>query len=118
MKLLITMLLLSPAVYAEDKWSATNTKLELAYVIPRTLTAYQTYDEAKKGWINTKEGNTWYLGETPSPNKVLSFYAVTTYLHYGVSQTLPKGWREAWQLSTAILISLSLAHNIQVRKDF
>lgn len=96
---IILTLLLVPALSQADDWTKEDTIREVAYLALHVADWGQTRNIANRGNIYHEVNP--ILGRNPSIKKVDSYFALTAIAHVIVSYSLPRGWRDAFQYSTA-----------------
>ncbi len=109
---------------ALDPWTATDTKVEIAYAALHLADWSQTARLSKWGgeWYETSPGGMWLrrpteanpiLGATPSLARVNVYFASALVTHALVAAILPGPWRRAWQTATIGIEVGFVAHNAQ-----
>lgn len=115
----LTLILLFPFAVAADPWTGKDTAREVAYLILHVADWGQTrnivHRESEGYWeINP------ILGKYPSIKRVDSYMTFTMLAHIGIAYAMPRGWREAFQYSTAGIEAGFVINNnsIGLRVDF
>ena len=109
---LSTMMTCSATADDSTNWTTENSKLEFAHGALLTMDYLQTLDIQNHPDI--EEANPLarsLLGSNPGSVETTVYFAAAGAIHYGISRTLPKGWREAWQYGTIMVQGGVVANN-------
>ena len=99
------MILFSANVNADD-WTKEQKILEGAYIVAVYADYRQTLQIAK----DSAEINP-YLGASPSPSKIKSYFITTTALHWIAADLMPSKWRTRFLYATTGFQFAFVAHN-------
>ena len=98
------LMLLADDARAADSWTKKNTAMEAAFVGLVVADYFQTIDI--KNHDDIREVNPVarvIIGHNPEPLQTAGYMAASVGIHWAISRTLPKGWREAWQAGTVVV---------------
>jgi len=86
---------------AAERWTASNTAMEVGYNVAAFIDMRTTMDIREHSDIEEVGPiASAVLGRNPEPLPTAAYFLTTSALHYGVSRSLPPGWREGWQMVT------------------
>ena len=104
---------LPKACKAADRWTATDTMLELGYVAVALADALQTADiKNHPEIVETNPVLVAMAGENPSDAATAVYFSSAVVLHAAVSYMLPRGkWRTLWQSGTLAINGGIVANN-------
>ena len=102
--------------HAADPWTKGDTIRESTWQVIHALDFMQTRQIARhpETW---RERNP-FLGEHPSAEKVMVYFACGAVLHLGIAYLLPKDYREAFQYVTILFSAGVVATNFGVGLNF
>uniref|UniRef100_A0A6M3L3N3 Uncharacterized protein n=1 Tax=viral metagenome TaxID=1070528 RepID=A0A6M3L3N3_9ZZZZ len=100
------------STHASDKWTITNTVLEISSQTLRFIDFKQTLQIAENP-DKYSERNP-LLGEHPSKEKVYLYFISGAIGHFMISYFLPEPYRTAFQASNIVLTLPVIAGNFQI----
>lgn len=96
----IIIALLPSCARADNSWTYENTAMEIGYNALALIDMRTTMDIRKHDNIEEVGPARVVLGRNPEVLPTVAYFAATSVAHYAISRTLPRGWREGWQVVT------------------
>jgi len=103
---------LLPITSAADDWSATDQRLEAAYLTLHLVDWSQTRHTARNPAL-FRECNP-FLPEHPSIGQVDRYFIGTALLHVLIADALPEDWRRGFQVGTIGMEFYATSYNFSV----
>lgn len=99
---------------AGDRWTDTNTALELGYLAVAFVDMRTTMDIRNHPDIIEVGPARHFLGKNPEPLPTVAYFAAGAAAHYAISRALPRGWRETWQVVSIGFEGGYAVHNVRM----
>jgi hypothetical protein len=109
-------ILISSGACQENKWSKTNTIMELTWVSLHLIDWNQTIQIAHNP--DKYYERNFILGRHPSERSVNRFMVSGLIIHTGVSLVLPKKQRLLWQAASIIVAGVVITNNFRIGLTF
>ncbi|MFA6904558.1 MAG: hypothetical protein WC236_15905 [Gallionellaceae bacterium] len=88
-------------VYVDpNRWTTTNTVLEVAFITLLVIDYGQTSTVAQHPELYKESVSAWAIGEHPSQETVNTYFSIIAIAHPIIAYYLPTEWRKAFQYVT------------------